>query len=66
VPLEAFRVGRGGELDDPDGGWLDLWEIEREGAVLVRPDGQVAWRSRGAALDGEAELGRALRRVLSR
>ncbi|HTO10894.1 MAG TPA: FAD-dependent monooxygenase [Candidatus Binatia bacterium] len=65
VALEAFRVGGGGELDDPDGGWQTLWEIDREGAVLVRPDGQVAWRSRGAAPDAEGQLRRVLGRVLS-
>ncbi|MFJ8272761.1 hypothetical protein ACIQ8G_20980 [Streptomyces sp. NPDC094154] len=38
------------------------------GAVLVRPDGIVAWRSRGALPAGEqaAALTSALRRVLAR
>jgi hypothetical protein len=66
IALEALRVADGGELDDPDGAWRNLWEIDGDGAVLVRPDGQVAWRSRGARPDAEAELGRVLRRVLSR
>ena len=62
VALEAVSVG---EQEDPEGGWRALCEIERDGAVLVRPDGQVAWRSRSAAPGTDAELRRALRRVLS-
>ena len=65
ISLEALRIGPGGDLGDPEGRWLEAWEIEAEGAVLVRPDGQVAWRSRGAVPDHEAELRRVLRRVLS-
>jgi 2,4-dichlorophenol 6-monooxygenase len=49
------------------GDWLDLrfdWlrrrEVSPAGAVLVRPDRVVAWRSRGAAEDPVAELEHAL------
>jgi hypothetical protein len=30
------------------GGWRDVYGIGHDGAVLVRPDGVVAWRSSGA------------------
>ena len=36
-----------------------------EGAVLVRPDGVIAWRARAAAEDGERVLARALAQVLA-
>jgi 2,4-dichlorophenol 6-monooxygenase len=35
---------------------LDLFEVGRDGAVLVRPDGHVAWRTTASALSGAAEL----------
>ncbi|HEU5196463.1 MAG TPA: FAD-dependent monooxygenase [Methylomirabilota bacterium] len=64
VTLEALMIG-GDDLHDQDGGWHELWEIESDGAVLVRPDGHVAWRSRSTASGAEAEMRHALRRVLS-
>jgi len=64
VGLDAFSVGGGGALDEPDADWRELWGIERDGAVLVRPDGQVAWRSRGAVADATTAMRGVLRRVL--
>ena len=55
--------------DDPEAttGWQALYEIDADGAVLVRPDGHVAWRSRGGAgHDGAAVLSAALDAVLCR
>jgi len=37
-----------------------------EGAVLVRPDGFIGWRARGAPEDGEGELSSAVARILDR
>jgi putative polyketide hydroxylase len=31
-------------LEAENGSWLDLYGIDQEGAVLVRPDGHVSWR----------------------
>jgi len=45
-PLRAYTVGGNGELGDPDGNWHEAYGVEADGAVLVRPDGYVAWRSR--------------------
>ncbi|HET7717640.1 MAG TPA: hypothetical protein VFK86_18605, partial [Bauldia sp.] len=53
------------DLRDPADAWPALSEVERTGAVLVRPDGHVAWRS-PALPDGPTEaLDSALRRLLS-
>lgn len=56
VPLKA-------EMLD-DSGWSEAYEVGREGAVLVRPDGHVAWRSASAAADPTGELRRVLTAVL--
>ena len=65
VPLAACTVGHGG-LRDEDGTWAQLYGIDPDGAVLVRPDGHVAWRSAAAGTEPHAELVRALHAVLGR
>jgi hypothetical protein len=44
---------------DRDGNWHEAYGVETDGAVLVRPDGYVAWRSRS----GTSEPGEVLRAV---
>lgn len=53
LPFQALRIGADGELRDHLGAFHDLYEIGPQGAVLVRPDGHVAWRSHGAATHGD-------------
>jgi putative polyketide hydroxylase len=48
-PLFVFTVGKDGDLGDPDGTWHEAYGVDTDGAVLVRPDGHVAWRSRSRA-----------------
>lgn len=43
-----------------ESGWPDLYGVSPDGAVLVRPDGHVAWRSRTASTDPVADLRTAL------
>jgi hypothetical protein len=65
APLRAFTVGPHSDLRDAEGRWCDLYGVAPDGAVLVRPDGHVGWRSAGASPDRERELDRALSRVLA-
>jgi 2-polyprenyl-6-methoxyphenol hydroxylase-like FAD-dependent oxidoreductase len=65
-PLVAHTVGEDGDLVDPDGNWHAAYGVEADGAVLVRPDGHVAWRSRSAASDPAEVLRAALDRVFGR
>lgn len=52
--------------DVSEDGWHARYGVTADGAVLVRPDGFVAWRSAGAPADGAAALEAALRRTLAR
>jgi 2-polyprenyl-6-methoxyphenol hydroxylase-like FAD-dependent oxidoreductase len=62
VPLEAHRFGLG--FSDGSGRFPDLYGVGSAGAVLVRPDGFVAWRAPGAG-DGSDLVG-ALGRAVGR
>ncbi|MGH2888658.1 MAG: hypothetical protein ACRDNJ_03420, partial [Solirubrobacteraceae bacterium] len=48
VPLVCHRIGDDG-LTDPDGLFPDACGVSPAGAVLLRPDGFVAWRAHDAA-----------------
>ena len=53
-PLLCYRIG--GDLTDPDDNWHSVYGVQPDGAVLVRPDGYVAWRSASAARDPQRVL----------
>ncbi|MEU4571549.1 FAD-dependent monooxygenase [Nonomuraea sp. ATR24] len=54
------------ELMDVEGRWQERYGVSGGGAVLVRPDGYVAWRSPGLTGDPADTLEHVLRTVLSR
>ena len=64
VPLGAATVG-GAEVHDPSGAWPSAYGVDSDGAVLVRPDGHIAWRSAGAAADATATLEQVVARALA-
>jgi 2-polyprenyl-6-methoxyphenol hydroxylase-like FAD-dependent oxidoreductase len=65
-PLVAHVIGKDSEIGDPDGTWHGVYGIDPDGAVLVRPDGYVAWRSRGGVSNPEAALREVFDRVLGK
>jgi putative polyketide hydroxylase len=65
-PLVGYTIGGDGDLSDPDGNWHDVYGVDADGAVLVRPDGHVAWRSRSGALNPADTLRNALDRLFGR
>lgn len=48
-PCHIMTIGEVGEYQDVNRDFLRLYGISQEGAVLVRPDGHVAWRAIDAA-----------------
>jgi putative polyketide hydroxylase len=64
LALKTFTIGNG-QITDPDGQWPAAYEIDDDGAVLVRPDSYVAWRSRTGAADPRATLRDVFGAVLS-
>ncbi|BBA97549.1 putative polyketide hydroxylase [Actinacidiphila reveromycinica] len=63
---EAGGPGGAGRPGGPAPDFCALHGIREEGAVLVRPDGFVAWRSEGARPDPESVLRAALAEVFHR
>ncbi|MEW5531598.1 monooxygenase, partial [Streptomyces virginiae] len=69
VRLDAYAIGTGPEADliPEDGGdWAEAHGTTAAGAVLVRPDGFVAWRSPDAVADPESVLYKVLTTLLDR
>ena len=64
--IEAHRVGSDGGLVPEDGvDFCTLYGIAADGAVLVRPDGHVAFRSPSTVSDPADALSAAMKAVLS-
>lgn len=61
--LSAHRIGGDG-IEDADNRWPATFGVDDDGAVLVRPDGYVGWRSAATPPDPEATLRAALRGML--
>lgn len=64
VPIVSYAIGDPG-LADHGNTFFDHYEIDDDGAVLVRPDGYVAWRSATTHPDG-APLIQAVEQILHR
>lgn len=67
LPLDVVRIGHSeGDYRDPRNSWTRQRQITKAGAVLVRPDRFIAWRSLGASQAPRRELETALSTILGR
>lgn len=64
VPISTVSIGVGAEFTAADDRWLRVRDITDEGAILVRPDNHVGWRSRGTGANPADELAGAIGRIL--
>ncbi|MFD9219429.1 FAD-dependent oxidoreductase [Streptomyces sp. NPDC060064] len=69
VRLDAYAIGAGPDADlTPGNGadWAETHGTTADGALIVRPDGFVAWRSAGAVADPEATVREVMTKLLYR
>ena len=64
VEVEVVTIGAYQDYEDPYGWWSDYTNGDEAGAVLVRPDLIVGWRSVGLPQDPEAALADAMNAIL--
>jgi putative polyketide hydroxylase len=66
IPIDVYRIGTGGDAIDIDGRWAAATEITPEGALLVRPDDFVGWRTDQLPADPGDELRHVVSTILGR
>jgi 2,4-dichlorophenol 6-monooxygenase len=64
LTLAWVRIGS--DVQDPDNWWPSVAEMDRAGALLVRPDQHVAFRAGAGTIDTRAQLKHAIDRALCR
>ena len=63
--VRAYRIGGDGDFADSEGCWAEVYGVTASGAVLVRPDGFVAWCRADVSDDPARELSAALSVLLA-
>ncbi|WP_368896085.1 FAD-dependent monooxygenase, partial [Priestia megaterium] len=49
VPINVYGIGSQGDCVEYEDSWEALYDVTSQGAVLIRPDGFVAWRTKEGA-----------------
>jgi 2,4-dichlorophenol 6-monooxygenase len=65
TPITVHIIGERGGLYDPYRDWATRCEIDTTGAVLIRPDGHIAWRCPTTNPDAPQQLSDAIDRALA-
>lgn len=66
VRIDVHRIGAAWHCRDIDGAWARLRQTGEDGAVLVRPDVHVGWRSASAPTNPAEALDAALGQILDK
>ncbi|PFZ48770.1 FAD-binding monooxygenase [Bacillus wiedmannii] len=56
INIKVYRVGLTGDFIAQENVFRELYGIENEGVVLIRPDGFIGWRSKKAVVDSAVML----------
>ena len=64
IELMTYRVGPDADLHDLENGWTARMGVSSRGAVLVRPNGFVAWRTTALMTSSESALEQVLSHIL--
>jgi hypothetical protein len=64
IPIKVYAIGFRQDYEDVYMDWANLREVDEDGAVLVRPDRFVAWRSKTIPEQQDVKLVNVLRRIL--
>jgi 2-polyprenyl-6-methoxyphenol hydroxylase-like FAD-dependent oxidoreductase len=63
IPLKVHRIAPDGDLTNPDGRFEETLGIGAQGALLLRPDRVIGWRTRGPHANPRARLDEVMRRL---
>lgn len=63
-PIRHVCIGPGADFEDPQGAWERVCGFDKEGALLVRPDGHIGWRALVKPKDPTVALVAALKSIL--
>jgi putative polyketide hydroxylase len=66
VPIDVYRIGPEGAIRDLDGRWAQLTGLSPEGALLVRPDDFVGWRTDTLPRSPSDDLQKVIRQIFAR
>lgn len=64
VPIEVVEISDASPVQDTDRNWRHLRAVSADGAILVRPDQHVGWRSVGGSKQPGAVLAAAFSKIL--
>ncbi|MFZ1165015.1 FAD-dependent monooxygenase [Mycobacterium sp.] len=66
ISVHSIAIGTDSEIRDIEGSWTELTGLMSDEALLVRPDGFVAWRTGALLPSPEDRLGQVLGQILGR
>lgn len=64
ISIDVYGIGSEGDFVEYEGSWETLYDVPPQGAVLIRPDGFVAWRTKEGALNPNLILKQVMTNIL--